>query len=191
LGALLERSAGAKTGLIVADRYSLQPLADQAHRRAVGAVFGGLVKVTTGYDVRDPFCGTRVYGWELASRFAAGASFGYGLELEQIMIAAANGSPVHSVPVASRRQAEHTAVLKMEENLNVLLTYGRSRLSGQQYLALSNLAVLIGSRASFRIPLDWLGINTELIGEYVRSGEDDEECFALALVPAPRASLGS
>ena len=166
--------------LIIADRYQLQSLEDQPHRRAVRALFSALLRAMTGSAWSDPFCGTRVYDWQLAEAVASGSAFGYGLELEQLLVAHQQGRTIVSVPVQSVRQAEATAVEKIEENLAVVLQHMVPEVSVERRLWISHLMVAVKARVSFSLSLDIFGEPWSLMATYVEHGEDDEECYAFA-----------
>ena len=123
LALLAEKISKDQVDMVIGDRYANQNMVGQDHRKAGTGLMGLMVKHLTGYDLPDAVCGTRVYVRELAIQFLNMRCFGYGAELEQILIAAIHSGKVSSYPLETNRQADLTNTEKIEDNVFTLLNY--------------------------------------------------------------------
>jgi hypothetical protein len=107
--------------LTIANRYGKQNLKRQRHRQAIGRFFREIIESVYGLRLTDYFCGTRLYTREMSRHFISGQSFGYGLELEQLIIACKLNATVAEVPVKSNLQNNFTETEKIEDVFHLLL----------------------------------------------------------------------
>ncbi|WHM40069.1 glycosyltransferase family 2 protein [Streptomyces sp. BPTC-684] len=179
---LLQRlQVQAGLGMVVANRYGSGASPLDVHRKTASSGFSALMRALTGYELTDTVCGTRAYRRELASVFARDSHcFGYGLELEQLFLAAAHGSSVEEEPVRSRPQAPTTAAEKIEDNLAVILAHTAARLSGEIRAALHHALAQIKLRKSFDLDARPFGLGAVYTCTFVGPAEDGEDSYAVA-----------
>lgn len=146
--------------LLVGDRYSKQDLTDQPHRKQAINVISQIVKQITGYSLSDIVCGTRVYNRSAAHIFSNIRSFGYGIEAEQIVLAALHDLKVMNFPLQSNRQADQTNAEKIEDTFQTFICYADAlNISNDVRAALCRIMVLLKKRRDFSIDLaDFGGI---------------------------------
>jgi len=158
-------------GMVVANRYGYQSLAEQEHRRSASMCLSQIVEKLTGYQLKDTVWGTRSYTRELGVMFTHLNSFGYGLEMEQILIAAVNGFSVGECPVQSNRQADATNAEKIEDNLYALIGYCDSlKVSTLIMSTLCFMLAKIKQRVSFDIGMSPFNVDGIITFKYVGSG---------------------
>jgi len=119
IDALIERNHS----MVIADRYTYQDLEGQEHRIAISNMLASIIDTITPYSCLDVACGTRVYKKSMAKEFLNLRGFGYGLEVEQILICTKHKALVSSVPVSSNRQHGVTNAEKIEDVLFALISY--------------------------------------------------------------------
>jgi hypothetical protein len=125
LAELVSRLMTSDADIVIADRYDARSLDD--HRAAVVIFFSSIIRHLTGYSLADTVCGTRVYARWLANIFLRRSSmFGYGFELEQLLLAATSGAQAASCPIPSKTQDSHTSAEKVEDNIATLAVYANS-----------------------------------------------------------------
>lgn len=149
-----------KTGLnmVVANRYALQSMDDQEHRVTIAGLISMIIEQLTGYRLHDVVCGTRAYVRDLATHFLHLRSFGYGLEVEEILIASSLGASVGEWPIHSKRQESATSAEKIEDNIYALISYGHEiRMPNTVRATLSFMLSQIKQRRSFEIDLTVFG----------------------------------
>ena len=120
---MINKIANGSADMIVANRYAKQSLKEQVHRASISTFFSKIINCLTNYDLQDTACGTRVYTRELAHSFYCLRSYGYGLELEQLIIASINNKKVMEYPIESNLQAHGTNAEKLEDNFVALIAY--------------------------------------------------------------------
>jgi hypothetical protein len=164
--------------MIVANRYDLQNMKEQEHRVAISGLISVIVAYLTGYKLHDVVCGMRAYVRELAEHFCHVRSFGYGLELEEILIAAAQHSSVGEWPVHSNLQADATNTEKIEDNIFTLINYaGEMQMSDSVRAALSFMLVKIKQRKSFDIDMAVFGSSGIVQFEYVGNDQSKVDSY--------------
>lgn len=154
--------------MIVANRYGNQFLEDQEHRRAVSTCLSKIIKKITGYNLVDTVCGTRAYTRELARSFSQLNSFGYGLEMEQILIAAKHGLRVGECIVNSNRQSDTTNSEKIEDNFYTLISYcGSLEISDDIRAILCHILANVKKRVTFSVDMSLFNIPGIIAFNYV------------------------
>jgi hypothetical protein len=155
---LVQRLTNTGSNMIVANRYALQSMEDQAHRVAIAGLISTIIEQLTGYQLHDVVCGTRAYVRDLATHFLHFRSFGYGLEVEEILIASSLGASVDEWPIHSKRQEGATGAEKIEDNIHALISYGHEmRMPDPVRATLSFMLSQIKQRRSFEIDLTVFG----------------------------------
>lgn len=156
---LIERLKQTGADLVVGNRY-VTPLEEGSHRHGLMLLFCSMVRLSAGYRLSDCVCGMRVYSARCAAAFISESfTYGYGLELEQLFIAARNGWRTVEVGLQSRPQFNSTAAEKIIENLHVLVVYARKALD-QRYI--HEMLAQMKARRSFSIPGQWLSLDGPL-----------------------------
>lgn len=147
-----------RVDMVIGDRYSKQSMVGQDHRKAGTSLMGLMVRHLTGYDLPDAVCGTRVYVRELATQFLNMRCFGYGAEIEQLLIAAIHSSKVSSYPLETNRQADLTNTEKIEDNVFALLNYANEiGMSDKVRSTLSFILSQLKRRKTFDVDLSVFG----------------------------------
>jgi hypothetical protein len=106
IGGMLYNFRQKRISMIIGNRYAFSDLKKQTHRIAAINWVSSIIKCVTGYQIVDTLCGMRVYSRELAEQFLKIRSFGYGLELEQILIAGKLKFHIDNHPIHSNIQLE-------------------------------------------------------------------------------------
>lgn len=180
---LLSRvSKNPQIGMAVANRYGNQNPPLGAHRKAVTDGLSSLIARVTGYQIADTASGMRAYTRDLASIFAEKSHcFGYGLELEQLFIAAQYGFKVTQESVDSNMQARSTAAEKIEDNLAALIAYTAKELDPDERATLHRVMAGIKMRDSFEVDGHVFGIPGICRYDYAGRAEDDEESYSFSV----------
>lgn len=151
---LLDRLCETDSEMVIADRYSNQFMESQLHRNGITNMISSILSAITPYKIVDASCGTRVFSTKAAAVFRQMHGFGYGLEVEQILMCAVHGFEIKSIPVASNTQHNSTNAGKIEDVLYVLISYC-SRLSPA--LAIRNelcrILLMVKRRETFEVDL--------------------------------------
>lgn len=169
---LVEHLLASQAHMVVGNRYKLQDMEGQIHRMTVASFFSIIVRYITGYELIDTVCGTRVYFRSLAEEFACGRSFGYGLEMEELLIAAIKGYRVADYPLESNRQADSTNAEKLEDNMFALISYAHEmNLSTTLKNSFHHVLSHLKRRKSFDVNLQPFGGVGSTHFEYVGGGE--------------------
>lgn len=173
-----------RADIAIATRYHRVDLSDLEHRSSLVLLFNSMVRMQTGYVVSDSVCGMRAYSAEVAKVFAfETTSYGYGLELEQLFLAAERGWRVAEVSVSSAPQYESTAAEKLVDNL-VVATAHLSR--AEHLLEIHRMIFHIKARRSFAIQGDWLGLPGVFRFTFVGQAEDNEDSYRVSYQGAAR-----
>ncbi|MBB5867232.1 hypothetical protein F4553_000611 [Allocatelliglobosispora scoriae] len=175
--------------MAIANRYAAEGSRHDDHRVTVTDGLAGVVRAATGYQLVDVQAGMRVYRRGLAETFAReSTSFGYGLELEQLFLAARERATVVEVPAAYRTQATSTAAEKIEDNFAVIFTYLGVHLPSAQRIALHQIMAGIKRRQSFDLDATVFGLSGTLRYTFVGRAEDDEDSYRVLHVDAQRGA---
>ena len=165
--------------MVVANRYKFQNLAKYEHRSHVSSFCSKALNELTGYELRDVLCGTRAYRKNLAEKFLHLRTFGYGLEVEQIIIAFLNHYKVGDAAIHSKPQDEATNAGKIEDNLYTLLVYANDLgMSNAARNLIHHILVMIKRRISFMVDLSELGINANTRFEYNNEFSIDRDNYS-------------
>ncbi|MET9657365.1 glycosyltransferase [Streptomyces sp. NPDC006510] len=180
---LVERvSSNPQVGMVVANRYGNRFDSLDSHRGAVTDGLSSLITRVTGYQIADTASGMRAYTRELASIFTEKSyCFGYGLELEQLFIAAQYGFSVVQESVDSNMQARSTAAEKIEDNLAALIGYAAKDLEPSERATLHRVMAGIKMRDSFEVDGGVFGIPGICCYNYIGRAEDDEESYSFSV----------
>lgn len=158
--------------LIIGDRYAKQNLEHQYHRKAITNFMQVVVQYCLGYSFVDTVCGTRAYLRDFAVRLLLSRAFGYGAEIEQLIICYLTNSRVRSFPLTSDLQQNFTNAEKIEDNIIVLLSYSEElSMNIEIRKLLSNLMVQIKRRATFDFPMNLFGVQVIFQFTYIENGE--------------------
>lgn len=145
--------------MVIANRYAFQNLSNAPHRKIISSSLSAIVQALTGISVPDAACGTRAYRIPLARKFLKLRSFGYGLEVEQLIIAGLTSSRVLHVPVHSKPQENYTPAEKIEDNLMSLISYSAElKIPDKAKDILCYILAQIKQRRDFTCDLSPLGI---------------------------------
>jgi hypothetical protein len=140
--------------LVTANRYASQNLSQQPHRTAIRVFFSTIMNSCFNLNFEDYLCGTRVYTEELSKHFQSSSAFGYGLEIEQLIVASQMECKTATVGIESNLQNNFTEAEKIEDVMSVLLV--RIPLK-QPWIdlrqALSNCLFNVKRRVTFEIEL--------------------------------------
>lgn len=181
VGALVRQLISMGSGMTVANRYAQQALEDQQHRIAITRVVSAIVQELTGYRLQDVVCGTRAYSRDLANRFLGLRAYGYGLEIEQILIASCSDANIAQWPVESNRQEGATSAEKIEDNLYALLARGSElRISDSARAVLSFMLAQIKERKTFRVDLTLFADCGEIQFDYRASADSVADGYSLS-----------
>jgi hypothetical protein len=157
--------------LLIGDRYSKQDLTDQPHRQQSINLITQIVKQITGYSLSDIVCGTRVYNRSAAHIFSNIRSFGYGIEAEQIVLAALHRLKVMNFPLQSSSQVDRTNAEKIEDTFQTFICYADAlNISSNVRAALCRAMVLLKKRRDFSIDLADFG-GTGIVRLIYQGGE--------------------
>lgn len=119
--ALLTSLSEMEASMVVANRYAQRDLELEPHRFAVTSIFREIAR-SAGSDTPDPFCGSRAYTRALGLlALEHGISEGYGIEFEQLLIAAHVGGTVMNVSVPPVEQDSSTDGRKVIDTLDVII----------------------------------------------------------------------
>lgn len=162
---------------VVANRYTSQNLVNQHHRRSSTTLWTQLVQITTGYYLRDTVSGMRVYSRRLAHAFLSEiVSYGYGLELAQLFVAARLGIKIIDVGVESKAQENHTSAEKIEDNVAVFLHESRN-LTPEQRSALCQMMAGLKGRRTFVVDGTPFGLASFYLFQFVGPDEHKEDSY--------------
>jgi len=162
-----------ETGLqmVVTNRYGFQNLRGQTHRSTISGLLSDIVEQLTGYKLHDVVCGTRAYVRSLAQQFLHVRSFGYGLEVEEVLIAASEGLSVGECPTRSNLQASATNAEKIEDNLFALINYANeTRMPDNTRAMLCFMLTRVKQRTSFDVDTAVFGTSGVVRFEYIGDG---------------------
>jgi hypothetical protein len=178
---LLELTDSNRMSMAVYNRYPEGRQLDQ-HRSLTVKFFSGLVEALTSKRIHDTVCGTRAYSRSAAERFLRyGTSFGYGLEIEQVILLLCDGAPVHEVPVDSNVQYKSTAANKLVQNLACVLSYCPGRVSLPLLTELNALIIALMHRRTFCFNSNLVSTDLPTIQfKYEPDGEDGEDAYSLS-----------
>jgi hypothetical protein len=162
----------------IASRYDHITLGGLEHRPSLTLLFNSIVKIQTGYTVTDSACGMRAYSAEVAKAFAfETTSYGYGLELEQLFVAAKHGWRVAEISISSTPQYESTAAEKLVDNLVVATAY----VSRPEHVReIHRMIFHLKARRNFAVPGAWLGVPGSFRFTFVGQMEDSEDSYLVS-----------
>ncbi|MGX1778348.1 glycosyltransferase [Nocardia brasiliensis] len=161
--------------IAIASRYDHTNPSGLEHRPSLILLFNSLVKVQTCYTVTDSVCGMRAYSADVAEAFAVETtSYGYGLELEQLFVAAKHGWRVAEICVSSAPQYESTAVEKLVENLVVATAYVSRTEPARE---IHRMIFYLKARRNFTVPGVWLNVPGSFRFTFIGPVEDDEDSY--------------
>jgi hypothetical protein len=151
---LLDRLCETDSEMVIADRYTNQFMESQRHRIGITNMISSILSAITPYKIVDASCGTRVYSIKAAAVFRKMHGFGYGLEVEQILMCALHGFAIESIPVTSNTQYSSTNAGKIEDVLYVLISYC-SRLGPTKAISneLCRILLMVKRRETFEVDL--------------------------------------
>lgn len=169
LAALIEMLHKERVDMIVGDRYTKQDMVKQEHRKAGAGLMSLIIRHLSGYNLPDVVCGTRAYVRELATHFLRLRCFGYGVDVEQILIATLYSCKVSSYPLdETNRQADLTNAEKIEDNIFALLNYSNElEMSDAVQSTLSFILAQLKSRKTFDVDLSVFGGNGSVRLKYI------------------------
>jgi hypothetical protein len=167
-----------RADVAIASRYDHTNLSGLEHRPSLTWFFNSMVKMQTGYTVTDSVCGMRAYSAEVAKAFAfETTSYGYGLELEQLFVAAKHGWRVAEVSVLSAPQYESTAAEKLVENLVVATAY----VSRPEHIReIHRMIFYLKARRNFAVQGAWLDVPGSFRFTFVGQVEDNEDSYLVS-----------
>lgn len=161
-------------GMVVADRYANQDMSGQNHRIAIANMLQSIISAITPYSLNDIVCGTRVYKKDVAHLFLNLKGFGYGLEVEQMLICALHKVDVASVPVSSNRQHDITNSEKIEDVLYAIISYcGKLSVPKDIRQLLCYMLVQVKKRNDFEINLNILNKIGYVLWKYTASNKNN------------------
>ena len=164
--------------MVVANRYAYQDLNSQHHRKSIAEILSKSISMITPYEIPDTVCGMRAYDKLLAQIFAKSKSFGYGIEIEQLILAASVNASVSTFEVHSNKQSNFTNVEKIEDNLFALnLHLDALKISDGMKNYAANALVKIKARQSFTLDLSMLGVPLKILLSY--NGKQTDDSFSL------------
>lgn len=178
---LISRLAATSSDLVLASRYSQSTILD-GHRRAITSFMTAIVRVATGLTLDDAVCGMRAYSSGLAHTFATSTrSSGYGLEIEQVILATTSGHRIETVTVQSDPQDRNTAAEKLLDNVTTLLWCSAEAFDSGQSCSLHSLATAIKLRRSHTVAgCNW-GMSQDVLFRYAGKDNDGEDAYTLRL----------
>ena len=154
--------------LVLSNRYHYQDVSNQEHRYSFLKLVNHIVVAIAGYSFQDLVCGTRAYTKELAQYFTKSRSFGYGIEIEQALIAMSKNKKIIDIGVQSNIQHKGTNVEKIEDNFSTLLSYAIDLDYRDDIIFLLNLIMVnIKKRIDFEIDARCIGIENKILFKYV------------------------
>ncbi len=159
LAPLIEMIHAEQADMVVGDRYTRQNMAKQDHRKAGAGLMSLIIGYLTRYNLPDAVCGIRAYVRELATHFLHSRCFGYGVEVEQLLIAATHSCRVSSFPLEeTNRQADLTNTEKIEDSIFALLNYSNElEMSDTVRTTLSFILAQLKRRKTFDLDLSVFG----------------------------------
>ena len=158
--------------MVIGNRYKLQNMEGQLHRASSSILLSSIVEGMTGYKIQDTVCGMRAYVRHLAEKFCNLKSFGYGLEIEEILISHSHGSRIGELPIQSNRQDDKTNAEKIEDNFHVLISCaGDKNVEDDAISLLNHILLQVKKRISFDFSLSAFKTDKIFMFEYIR-GED-------------------
>jgi hypothetical protein len=154
--------------MIIGNRYAFSDLEKQTHRIAAINWVSSIIRCVTGYQIVDTLCGMRMYSRELSEQLLKIRSFGYGLELEQILIAGKIKFNIDNHPIHSNIQHNETNAEKMEDNLYALICYCYDlRYSNDIRHVLNYALAMTKRRMSYQIDLSTFGSKGVVCCKYI------------------------
>jgi|GEM_PF-6912692 len=171
---LLQYMETQKADMVLANRYAHQNIeAEQPHRNAISGILSIAVNHVTGYELPDTVCGMRAYNRKLAELFSnKSKSFGYGIEIEQILLAATINAKIASFGVKSNRQNDFTNVDKIAENLEEFNRFFKElNVSEMSRNYFANYLCQIKARKDFIIDISGVGIPKRLSLKYNKEND--------------------
>jgi hypothetical protein len=179
LPSMIEMMHKEKLDMIVGDRYTKQDMIGQDHRKASSGLMSLIIKNLTGYDLKDAVCGTRAYMRELADHFINMRCFGYGAEIEQLLIAKTKSYNVSSYPLETNRQADVTNAEKIEDSVFAIINYANElEMKDSVRNTLNYILSQIKRRNTFDINLSVFGIESNIKLRYVGDQENIVDAYA-------------
>jgi hypothetical protein len=126
------------------------------------------MEFVTGAKSDDVVCGTRIYSPRLARVFLESRSFGYGWEIEQLILASIHEVPFSSFQLETNRQADGTNSEKLEDGFQTILLYQNElRFPAKVRQALHSLLFRLKSRQSFTFDMEVFGKSERYIFNYL------------------------
>jgi len=157
--------------MVITNRYQFQNIENQPHRKGVTVFLNTIItSIFPNYNFTDMVCGTRAYTLELAFKIINSICFGYGIEIEEILIAGTNEMKIGEIGVSSNLQHSATNASKIEDVLYSILNY--SNIIGYEkdiIYSLSNALVNIKKRQNFHFCLSNLKKTGTLYFQYISS----------------------
>jgi hypothetical protein len=158
--------------MVIGNRYKLQNMEGQFHRTSSSILLSTLVERMTGHKIHDTACGMRAYVRYLAEKFCNLKSFGYGLEIEEILISHSHGLKIGELPIHSNKQDDKTNAEKIEDNFHVLISYSRDKnIKDDAISLLSHILLQVKKRVSFGFNLSVFKSDKTFVFEYIRGEE--------------------
>lgn len=144
--------------MVVANRYAYQDLESQPHRATISGALAQIVRHMIQVDLFDCVCGMRLYSRALALAFVDLRSYGYGLEIEQLLIAGIHDATIVQARIRSDRQSGFTPGEKIVENIAAILAHGADYALGHETRThLCSIVAAIKARRDFTIDLSAFG----------------------------------
>jgi hypothetical protein len=167
------------SAMVIGNRYAFPGIREHIHRIAAVKMVSSIVKYVSGFQLVDTLCGMRGYSRELAENFLQMRSFGYGLEIEQILIASKLGLQVENSPVHSNIQDEGTNAEKIEDNLAALICYcGELACTANVRAALNNALAMVKRRVPFEVDLSVFGAEGIVKCKYLYKSSYSRNAYA-------------
>lgn len=158
LEGIIHRLKQGTSAMVIGNRYGFPGIREQIHRVAAVKLVSSIVTFISGFRLIDTLCGMRGYRRELAEHFLRLRSFGYGLEIEQILLASKSNYWVENTPVHSKLQDEGTNAEKIEDNLSALICYcSEPGCSASVRAVLNNALAMVKRRVPFEVDLGVFG----------------------------------
>jgi hypothetical protein len=179
LSSMIELFHKEQLDMVVGDRYTKQNMVGQNHRKAGSGLMGLIINNVTGYDLKDAVCGTRAYVRDLANHFISMRCFGYGAEIEQLLIARTRSCKVSSYPLETNRQADETNAEKIEDSIFALINYASElELRDSVRNTLNYILSHIKRRKTFDVNLSVFGVDSSVRLKYVGDHENIVDAYA-------------
>lgn len=168
-----------RSSMVIGNRYAFSIVKNQTHRIAAVKMVSSIVRCVTGFQLVDTLCGMRAYSRELAEYFLRLRSFGYGLEIEQLLIASKLGLQVENYPVHSKLQDDGTNAEKIEDNLSALICYCDDlKCTTIVRSALNNALAMVKRRISYEIDLREFGAEGIVHCKYMGNSSYNRNAYA-------------